>query len=258
MSLAGEAGNLRSESLRRDLGYMSQKFTLYDDLTLLENLQYYCGVYCVPEKMRKERINWVLRNAGLIGQENLITGMLPGGWKQRLAFGAAVMHEPEVLFLDEPTSGVDPLARREMWGLIRQFAQHGTAILVTTHFLEEAEFCNQLGFMASGELVAEGSPSSIKAAQPGQLYEIRFDDPQPVYNFLKQKMDPWRVSRFADTIHVVLDNPGKDLPDLKSLCQQNNFNIVDLRQLPYSLEDAFISIIQRAAQNNAVSGSKAA
>ncbi len=258
MSLAGESGNLRSEALRRDLGYMSQKFTLYDDLTLLENLQFYCGVYCVPEHLRKERINWVLRNAGLLGQEDLITGRLPGGWKQRLAFGAAVMHEPDVLFLDEPTSGVDPLARREMWGLIRQLAKHGTAILVTTHFLEEAEYCNQLGFMASGELVAEGSPTSIKAAQPGKLYELRFANPQNAYNFLKQKMEPWRVSIFADAIHVVLDNPEKDWPELQSACNQNGFTIVHSRPIPYSLEDAFISIIQRAAQNNHAAGSKAA
>ncbi len=116
-----------------------------------------------------------------------------------------------VLFLDEPTSGVDPLARREMWGLIRQLSAHGTAILVTTHFLEEAEYCNQLGFMAAGEVVAEGSPSSIKAAQPGQLYEIRFADIQAAYNFLKQKMEPWRVSIFADSIHLVLDAPDKEL-----------------------------------------------
>jgi len=259
MSLAGEAGNLRSAALRHGLGYMSQKFTLYDDLTLLENLQYYCGVYCVPEDLRKDRINWVLRNAGLLGQEDLITGMLPGGWKQRLAFGAAVMHEPDVLFLDEPTSGVDPLARREMWGLIRQFARHGTAILVTTHFLEEAEFCNQLGFMASGELVAEGSPSSIKAEQPGKLYEIRFENPQSAYNFLKQKMDPWRVSIFADSIHVVLDNPEKELADLQTMCKQNGLSILQLRTIPFSLEDAFISIIQRAAaQNNLLTGGKAA
>src|SRR5262249_12419660 len=112
MALCGERGNLRSEALRNRLGYMSQKFTLYDDLTISENLEFYCGVYCVPEGLRQERVRWVLKNSGLLGQQRLLTGRLPGGWKQRLAFGAAVMHQPEVLFLDEPTSGVDPLARR--------------------------------------------------------------------------------------------------------------------------------------------------
>ncbi len=257
MFLAGTSGNLRSEALRRELGYMSQKFTLYDDLTLLENLEFYCGVYCVPQESRKERIRWVLRNAGLLGQERLITGRLPGGWKQRLAFGAAVMHEPTVLFLDEPTSGVDPLARREMWGLIRQLADHGTAILVTTHFLEEAEYCNELGFMAAGELVAEGSPTAIKAAQPGQLYEIRFEDPQFAYNCLKKMIDPWRVSIFADTIHVVLDDVDKELPQLQQNCHEGKMKIINIRPLPFSLEDAFISIIQRAAQSQN-NGEKAA
>ena len=250
MSLAGEVGNLRSEALRRELGYMSQKFTLYDDLTILENLEFYCGVYCVADNLRKERIRWVLRNSGLLGQENLITGKLPGGWKQRLAFGAAVMHEPTVLFLDEPTSGVDPLARREMWGLIRQLAEHGTAVLVTTHFLEEAENCNQMCFMAAGEVVAEGSPSSIKADQPGQLFEIRFANAQAAYDFLKQKVEPWRVTIFADSIHLVLDTPEKELPDLQSACKQNGLDIINLRTIPFSLEDAFISIVQRAARNN--------
>ena len=247
MSLCGEVGDLRSGELRRELGYMSQKFTLYDDLTILENLEFYCGVYCVPENLKRSRIDWVLANSGLLGQENLITGKLPGGWKQRLAFGSAIMHEPAVLFLDEPTSGVDPLARREMWNLIRQLAQNGTAILITTHFLEEAEYCNQLGFMAGGELVAEGSPSKIKGDQPGQLYEVRFADIQAAYKLLKQKMEPWRVSVFADAIHIVLDNPETEWPNLKELCLTNGLQIVDFRPLPYSLEDAFISIIQRAA-----------
>jgi ABC-2 type transport system ATP-binding protein len=232
---------------------MSQKFTLYDDLTILENLEFYCGVYCVRASIRQERIHWVLRNAGLLGQEKLITGKLPGGWKQRLAFGAAIMHEPEVLFLDEPTSGVDPLARREMWSLIRQLANNGTAILVTTHFLEEAEYCNKLGFMAAGELVTEGSPSKIKSEQPGQLYEIRFADLQTAYQFLRQKLDPWRVSVFADTLHIVLDNPEKDLVDLQESCTKNGLTIIESRPLPYSLEDTFISIIQRAQMHNALS-----
>ncbi len=257
MSLCGQEGNLRSGELRKDLGYMSQKFTLYDDLTILENLEFYCGVYCVSEDLKQDRIHWVLSNSGLIGQENLITGKLPGGWKQRLAFGSAIMHEPTVLFLDEPTSGVDPLARREMWNLIRQLAANGTAILVTTHFLEEAEYCNRLGFMAAGELVAEGSPSEIKGEQPGQLYEVRFADTQSAYDFLKQKMDSWRVSVFADAIHIVLDNPELEWPQLQNMCATNGLQIVGSRPLPYSLEDAFISIIQRAATNNQLKGAAA-
>jgi ABC-2 type transport system ATP-binding protein len=246
MALCGQVSNLRSAALRQRLGYMSQKFTLYDDLSIRENLEFYCGVYCVPEALKLERINWVLRNSDLLGQESLMAGKLPGGWKQRLSFGAAVMHQPEVLFLDEPTSGVDPLARREMWRSIREFARQGTAILVTTHFLEEAEYCNNLGFMVAGSLVAEGAPGQVKASQPGKLLEMRFADPQSAYLFLKQQIEPWRVSRFADSLHIVFDDPEAELPAFRAMLEKNSLPIVSQRELGYSLEDAFISIVQRA------------
>lgn len=247
MVLCGAKSNLRSSALRERLGYMSQKFTLYDDLTILENLEFYCGVYQVQDRLKNERINWVLANSGLQGQENMLTGRLPGGWKQRLSFGAAVMHQPEVLFLDEPTSGVDPLARREMWRMIREFASGGTAVLVTTHFLEEAEHCSQLGFMVAGELVAEGSPSGIKESQPGQLLEIRFSNQQGAYELLRTTLEPWRVSVFADSLHIVVDNPDTELPNIIDVARGAGIDVVEARPLPFSLEDSFISIVKRAA-----------
>ena len=164
MELAGERGRLRSTFVRQRIGYMSQKFSLYDDLTIEENLDFFAGVYQVPIEEREEKKRWVLEVSGLAGRGDLLTGSLPGGWKQRVAFGASVMHEPSVLFLDEPTSGVDPLARRAFWKMINSFADRGVAVLITTHYLEEAEQCNRLGFMVAGELVAEGTPSSVKAA----------------------------------------------------------------------------------------------
>src|SRR6266404_2076836 len=163
--LAGETGELRSSFVRQRVGYMSQKFSLYDDLTIEENLDFFAGVYKVPFAERAEKRRWVLSFSGLHGRGHQMTGSLPGGWKQRVAFGAAVMHEPSVLFLDEPTSGVDPLARRVFWKMINSFADRGMAILVTTHYLEEAEQCNRLGLMVAGELVAQGTPSSLKAEQ---------------------------------------------------------------------------------------------
>lgn len=247
MELCGQKSNLRSESLRQRLGYMSQKFTLYDDLTIRENLEFYCGVYCVPDALKRERIKWVLRSSDLAGQEGLLTAKLPGGWKQRLSFGAAVLHQPQVLFLDEPTSGVDPLARREMWKLIRDFSRHGTAVLVTTHFLEEAEYCNNLGFMVAGSLVAEGSPSQIKGGQPGKLVEMRFANPQAAYAFLKQKFVSWRVSMFADSLHVVFDDPDRELPILTAEMSASGLVPQSTRQIAFSLEDSFISIVQRAS-----------
>src|SRR5437867_6032592 len=163
--LAGESGSLRSSFVRQRVGYMSQKFSLYDDLTIEENLDFFAGVYQVPLAERAEKKRWVLSFSGLQGRGQQMTGSLPGGWKQRVAFGAAVMHEPSVLFLDEPTSGVDPLARRAFWKMSNSFADRGMGILVTTHYLEEAEQCNRLGLMVAGELVAQGTPSGLKAEQ---------------------------------------------------------------------------------------------
>ena len=205
IQLAGETSNLNRPEVRSRIGYMSQKFTLYDDLTILQNLEFYCGVYGVPRKLQRQKIDWVLETCGLVGREQTLTGSLPGGWKQRVAFGAAVMHEPDILFLDEPTSGVDPLARRQFWRLIRDFARRGKAILVTTHYLEEAENCNHMAFMVAGQIVAQGSPSEIKTSQPGQLIELVSAQVQAASDLLKQRLDAWRVSIFGDRLHIVLD-----------------------------------------------------
>ncbi|OUL31806.1 ABC transporter ATP-binding protein [Nostoc sp. RF31YmG] len=248
ISLAGQTQNLRSSALRKRIGYMSQKFTLYDDLTIIQNLEFYCGVYGVPRQLRRSKIDWVLATCGLVGRENMLTGQLPGGWKQRVAFGASVMHEPEILFLDEPTSGVDPLARRQFWRLINEFARSGTAVLVTTHYLEEAEQCNRMGFMVAGEMVVQGSPSEIKAAQPGQLIEIVTDKTQEASNLLKTQLAPWRVSIFGDRLHLVLDHPDSEIPHIRSILQTNNINVHSLRPIPFSLEDAFIGIVQRTEE----------
>ncbi|MBD3880637.1 ABC transporter ATP-binding protein [Phormidium tenue FACHB-886] len=254
ISLAGRSQNLRDPELRRRIGYMSQKFTLYDDLSVVQNLEFYCGVYNVARSQRREKIDWVLTICGLVGQEDMLTGRLPGGWKQRVAFGASVMHEPEILFLDEPTSGVDPLARRQFWRLIEDFARRGTAILVTTHYLEEAEHCNYMGFMVAGEVVAKGTPSEIKAAQPGKLMEIVTNNPQAASDLLKAELEPWRVSIFGDRLHVVVDNPDSDIPRVQSLFQDYakpdgaRLELQSFRAVPFSLEDAFIGIVQRSEQ----------
>jgi ABC-2 type transport system ATP-binding protein len=250
ISLAGETRDLRSNELRRRIGYMSQKFTLYDDLSVVQNLEFYCGVYGVPRRSRRTKIDWVLATCGLEGQENMITGQLPGGWKQRVAFGASVMHEPEILFLDEPTSGVDPLARRQFWRLIEDFARQGSAVLVTTHYLEEAEHCNRMGFMVAGEVVTQGSPSQIKAEQPGQLLEVVTARTQAASDLLKIQLEPWRVSIFGDRLHVVLDDPDTEIPKLRSTLEEAQLKIHSLRPIPFSLEDAFIGIVQRAQQKN--------
>jgi ABC-2 type transport system ATP-binding protein len=250
MTLAGSKSDLRSSELRKKIGYMSQKFTLYDDLSIKENLEFYCGVYDVPRKERQEKMDWVLKTCGLKGQEALLTRSLPGGWKQRLSFGASVMHQPEILFLDEPTSGVDPLARRQLWRLIRQFARNGTSVLVTTHFLEEAEHCQKLAFMVAGEIVAEGTPSEIKASQPGKLIEISTDNTQRAAQVVRQTLNAWKVAIFADSLHLNLENPDQELPKIQQQLQQAGVHLNSQRQIPFSLEDAFIGIVQRASRND--------
>jgi drug efflux transport system ATP-binding protein len=246
VQLAGERGRLRSESVRQQVGYMSQKFSLYDDLTVEENLDFFAGVYGVPPERREERKRWVLDFAGLEGRGGQLTGSLPGGWKQRVAFGAAIMHEPRVLFLDEPTSGVDPIARRAFWAMINHLADRGTAILVTTHYLEEAEQCNRLGFMVAGELVAEGTPSGVKAAQGGRVLEIRTDQPQRAVGVLKAEMEPWRVSLFGDRLHVIIEGDAQtEARQLAARLEREAIRLLEATEQDYSLEDVFLVIVER-------------
>jgi len=247
MELAGARGNLRSQSVRQRIGYMSQKFSLYDDLTIRENLNFFAGVYGVPDLEREEKIRWVLSFSGLEGKQSQITGSLPGGWKQRVAFGAAIMHEPDILFLDEPTSGVDPLARRAFWTMINRLADGGAAILVTTHYLEEAEQCNRLGMMVAGELVAEGTPSGIKARQSGHLIQFIVDQPQRAVDLLKQSTESWRVSLFGKRLHLITeDAPEIAIRETIELLEENGLHVLSAREDRFSLEDVFISIVEQA------------
>ncbi len=221
----------------------------YDDLTIQENLEFFAGVYGVPEEEREEKRKWVLSFSGLDGKQDLITGSLPGGWKQRVAFGAAIMHEPSVLFLDEPTSGVDPLARRAFWTMINRLADAGTAILVTTHYLEEAEQCNRLGLMVAGEFVAEGSPSSIKNRQTGHLLEIRVDQPQRAADVLKVETERWRVSLFGDRLHVITgDNLEAGKRTTTDKLTANGIQVRSIQEGRFSLEDVFISVVEKARE----------
>ena len=247
IELAGVRDPSGAQGLRQRIGYMSQKFSLYDDLTVQENLEFFAGVYGVPERERAEKARWVLGFSGLEGKQDQITRGLPGGWKQRVAFGAAIMHEPSVLFLDEPTSGVDPLARRAFWRMINRLADRGTAILVTTHYLEESEQCNRLGFMALGTLVAEGSPNAIRSRQPGHLLELIVDQPQRAADLLKSEKERWRVSLFGPRLHVITDedlDAGRRAT-IRAL-EAGGVRVLDAREVRFSLEDVFISVVEQA------------
>jgi ABC-2 type transport system ATP-binding protein len=243
VTLLGKSKDLRSAEVRSRIGYMSQKFALYDDLTIGENLDFYARLYGVDESVRQERKKWVLDAAELSGEEGMLTKSLPGGWKQRVAFGAAVMHEPDAIFLDEPTSGVDPLARRAMWRMINEFADRGAGIVVVTHYLEEAEQCNRLGFMVAGEIIAQGSPSEVKANMKGSLYELEVDRPDRALATLKKKFGASRVSLFGDRLHVVTENDEQKRQAVGAL-EEAGVRILTQKPVPFSLEDVFISLIE--------------
>src|SRR5678815_3483291 len=234
---------------------MSQRFSLYDDLTIDENLDFFAGVYQVEPARREERKRWVLDFAGLAGRGGQLTGSLPGGWKQRVAFGAAIMHEPSVLFLDEPTSGVDPIARRAFWDLINRLADAGTAILVTTHYLEEAEQCNRLGLLVAGELVAQGTPSELKAQQKGHLLEFITDKPQLANNLLKEQMERWRISLFGDRLHVIVDEEAEaGIKSIRDRLTAAGINVEGASEEPFSLEDVFIAVVEQMRKQGKAGG----
>jgi ABC-2 type transport system ATP-binding protein len=254
MQLAGEQGTLRSTRVRQQIGYMSQKFSLYNDLTIEENLQFFGGVYGVPPEEREEKEDWVLRFSGLEGKRYQLTSSLPGGWKQRVAFGSAIMHEPGIVFLDEPTSGVDPLARRAFWSMINHLADSGTAVLVTTHYLEEAEQCNRLGLMVAGELLLEGTPSEIKAQQKGHLLEFRVDQTQRAADLLKSKSERWRVSIFGRWLHVITDEDAEAaIRATTATLERGGVHVLEAREGRFSLEDVFISVVEQARAQGKVS-----
>ena len=250
VALLGHTKDLRSARVRSRVGYKSQKFALYDDLTLVQNLEFYASIYGIPEAARRERMAWALESAGLAGQENLLTGKLPDGWKQRIAFGAAVMHEPDVVLLDEPTSGVDPLARRALWRMIDDLADRGAAVLVVTHYLEEAEQCRRLGFMVAGEMAVEGTPAAIKATNDGGLVEVSTSEPLNAMKALKGRLGAESVSLFGDRLHVFVPNAADGMRGVSQILAGAGIVPERLRPIPIGLEDLFIRLTYRHRERN--------
>ncbi len=234
--------------IRQHIGYMSQKFSLYNDLTVSENLNFYGGVYGVRGKKLRERKEYILHMAGLEGRERELTKNLSGGWKQRLALGAAIIHEPDMLFLDEPTAGVDPISRRVFWNLLYELAEQGTTIFVTTHYMDEAEHCQNLAFIQRGKIVAKGSPQEMKSNQMhGEVLEIDCDRADKAIQLLRDLNRFEEVALYGAQIHVVTtENTGAD--SQKAIIEQTltaagiAVNAID-RIVP-SLEDVFIASVK--------------
>lgn len=234
-----------SESIKRNIGYMSQKFSLYDDLTVEENIDFYAGIYRVPKERRAARKDWVLAMAGLADKRAHLTGSLAGGWKQRLALGCAVLHEPPILFLDEPTSGVDPVSRRQFWELIAQLSQQGTTVFVTTHYMEEAEYCDELALIYRGRIIAQGTPRAVKTeAMPEDILEIRVDRPFEALERLEPAGTVREVALFGETLHAVVEDAQVAAPVVRDFLVRQGFAVESVRAVTPSLEDVFVSLIE--------------
>ena len=242
-SVAGFDVSREPELVRQNIGYMSQKFSLYNDMKVIENIRLFAGLYSVPSNQLKERIEWALSMANLKGRENLITGTLPGGWKQRLALGCAVLHRPPVIFLDEPTSGVDPITRRQFWDSIQQMAETGVTVFVTTHYMEEAEYCNRLALIFRGKIVALGTPSELKRdSMKGKILLVECDPLGAAVEALQSAPDVMDVAVFGNALHLVVKDAAVVLPQLKSYLTDHNISVTRMEEIRPSLEDVFVSL----------------
>ena len=231
------------ESVRQNIGYMSQKFSLYNDLKVIENLRLFAGLYNVSSDKLKERIGWALNMANLKGQENLIVGTLPGGWKQRLALGCAVLHRPPIIFLDEPTSGVDPISRRQFWDLIHQMAGDGVTVFVTTHYMEEAEYCNRLALIFRGKMVALGTPSELKhKSMKGELLLVECEPLGPAVEALQQAPMIMDAAVFGNALHLVVEQADAAIPQVKNYLEEHRVTVRRVEKIRPSLEDVFVSL----------------
>jgi len=242
-SVAGYDVGLEPELIRQNIGYMSQKFSLYNDLTVIENLHLFAGLYSVPSNVLKQRIDWALQMANLKGQEILITATLPGGWKQRLALGCAVLHKPHVLFLDEPTSGVDPISRRQFWDLIHNMAEEGVTVFVTTHYMEEAEYCNRLALIFRGKMVALGTPSELKRdSMKGELLLVECAPLGPAVEALQSAPGVLDAAVFGNALHLVVMNADAAIPQILTFLTGHATNVRSIEKIRPTLEDVFVSL----------------
>ncbi len=232
--------------IKDHIGYMSQKFSLYEDLTAEENLTFFGGVYGLPPAKLRDRITEVLTMVELEERRHDLTRTLPLGLKQRLALASAIIHEPSILFLDEATSGVDPVSRRNFWDLIYAMAQQGRTILVTTHYMEEAEFCDRLVLIYQGRIIAQGTPSELKREVKETVLEVFPDNLDGALNLIKQLPQVSEAAVFGDGLHIATLSPVRPRPAIEATLMAQNIAFDSIVRVPPSLEDAFISLVQRA------------
>ena len=232
------------EGVRQRIGYMSQKFSLYRDLTVEENLRFFAGIYRVPPSELAERIRFVIDMAGLAGREQALVATLAGGWQQRLALGCAVLHRPPILFLDEPTSGVEPASRRRFWDLIHALAADGVTVLASTHHMDEAEYCHRVALINQGRLVAIGSPEELKrTALGGELLLVECDPLGPALAALQQAPGVRDCSVFGSALHVLVESAEQALQELRAHLESRGLRPGRMARINPSLEDVFVQLI---------------
>ncbi|HWR35012.1 MAG TPA: ABC transporter ATP-binding protein [Clostridia bacterium] len=243
-TVAGFDIRKQSEDIKRHIGYMSQKFSLYEDLTVEENIDFYAGIYRIPKDRRAQRKEWVIEMAGLQQHRDSRTGILSGGWKQRLALGCAIIHEPPIVFLDEPTSGVDPISRRQFWELIYQLSGQGVTVFVTTHYMEEAEYCDRIGLIYRGELIASGAPHALKTDMMSDtVLEVSCDRAQDAMFELERLPEVREVAMFGNALHVVAASAGA-AEAVRAYLEAHEYRPSRVEPIVPSLEDVFVSLIE--------------
>jgi ABC-2 type transport system ATP-binding protein len=234
-----------SEEIKKNIGYMSQRFSLYDDLTVNENIRFFSGMYGVRREKRKERMEWALEMAGLEERRDVIVGALPGGFKQRLALGCAILHEPPILFLDEPTSGVDPLSRRNFWNLINEMSGAGTTVFVTTHYMDEADYCHMLALIYRGRIIAKGTPMDLKERHMKRhVLEIEVERVVEALDVLERGGIDAAI--FGSLLHATVEDVEQGIADIRRTLKGSDIQVNKIGHIVPSLEDVFVTLIEVA------------
>jgi ABC-2 type transport system ATP-binding protein len=235
------------EAVRRRIGYMSQKFSLYSDLSVVENLRFFGGIYGVSPQTIAERVAFAVEMAGLRGRETALVSELAGGWKQRLALGCAILHQPAVLFLDEPTSGVDPSSRRRFWNLIHDLSADGVSVLVSTHYMDEAEYCMRIAMIAAGRLIALGTPHDLKRQSiGGELVELECDNVGAAIDLVAQMPAVRDVAVFGNSLHLLVDEADSIAPEVCARLAGHGLTGARARRIAPSMEDMFVHLVRSA------------
>ena len=232
-----------AEALKEEIGYMSQRFGLYPDLTVKENIHFYADIYEVPRRGREQKIDELLSFSNLTPFKKRLAGNLSGGMKQKLGLACALIHTPKVLFLDEPTNGVDPVSRRDFWRILYQLLRERVTIFVSTAYLDEAERCNRVGLIDKGKLLAVGTPDEVKKLMRGTIIEIRSSEPRRASAILREHIRPDSVGLFGDRVHVVTEAPDNAIAQAEKILTEAGFKIASVRPIEPALEDVFVSVL---------------